>query len=58
MILLQKHVFVFKKINFENLTFFLTFFDLTLNRFSIFFVQMKSKCKITVTIEFFVQNGP
>ena len=33
-------------------------FDLTLNRFSLFFVQIKSNYKLTVTIEFFVQNGP
>ena len=46
--MLQKHVFVFKKINFENLTFF-DLFDQTLNRFSHFFVQIKSNCKITVT---------
>ena len=38
----------------ENLTFF-DLFDLTLNRFSHFFVQIKSNCKITVTIEFFVK---
>ena len=56
--MLQKHVFVFKKkMNFENFTFF-DIFDLTLNRVSHFFVQIKSNCKITVTIEFFVQNGP
>ena len=37
---------------------FLTFLTWPCIDFSIFFVQIKSNCKITVTIEFFVQNGP
>ena len=36
----------------------LTFLTLLWTEFRILLVQMKSNCKITVTIEFFVQNGP
>ena len=37
---------------------FLAFLSCPWIDFRILFVQMKSNCKITVTIEFFVQNGP
>ena len=41
----------------KKMTFF-TFFTWLWTEFRILLVQMKPNCKIIVTIEFFVQNGP